>query len=151
MHVASNLRPEDHKEITEGHGHNPLLALLAGASYTDSAAFMMPNGKWGAAGGVGPENGIWMLCTPEIHNYPKTFARECKRLIESRPEKMLWNICDKRNEVHLKLLRFLGFKFLREVTHGPNNLTFIEFCRVRSSNRRNSSRCGRSGVSLRGS
>jgi hypothetical protein len=133
VHVASNLRPEDHRECTEGHGHNPLLALLGGASSGYSAAFMMPNGKWGAAGGVGPENGIWMLCTPEINNYPKTFARECKRLIESRPEKMLWNICDKRNEVHLKLLRFLGFKFLREVTHGPNNLTFIEFCRVRTN------------------
>lgn len=36
----------------------------------------------------------------------------------------------KRNTVHLRLLKFLGFKFLREFTYGPNNLTFIEFCRV---------------------
>ena len=47
---------------------------------------------------------------------------------------MLWNIVDKRNTTHLKLLKFLGFKFLREVSYGPNNLTFIEFCRVRTSN-----------------
>ena len=40
---------------------------------------------------------------------------------------MLWNICDSRNKVHLKLLKFLGFKFLREVKYGPNNVTFIEF------------------------
>ncbi len=39
-------------------------------------------------------------------------------------------IVDKRNKVHLKLLQFLGFKFLREFKHGPNQLTFIEFCRV---------------------
>ena len=137
--MASNLRPEDLREVTEGHGHNPAYALLAGASRGESIAFQMPNGKWGGAAGVGPENGIWMLCTPEIHTNTLTFARECKRFIDSRQEKLLWNIVDKRNDVHLKLLRFLGFKFLREVTYGPNNLTFIEFCRVRTSNSPDSS------------
>ena len=70
------------------------------------------------------------LCTPAILKYPVTFAREAKRYVDSRQEKLLWNIVDKRNTVHLKLLRFLGFKFLREIEHGPNKLTFIEFCRV---------------------
>ena len=73
-----------------------------------------------------------MLCTHAIYEYPLTFAREAKRFVESRPEPLLWNIVDKRNKVHLKLLRFLGFKFLREISHGPNNLSFIEFCRVRT-------------------
>jgi len=59
-----------------------------------------------------------------------TFVREAKRYVDSREEKLLWNIADKRNTVHIKLLRFLGFKFLRELTYGPNQLTFIEFCRV---------------------
>ena len=127
IHVASNLRPEDRRECTEGHGHNPLLALLGGASSGYSAAFMMPNGKWGAAGGVGPENGIWMLCTPEIHSYPITFAREAKRFVDSRPEPKLWNIVDKRNTVHLKLLKFLGFSFHEKLLYGPNNLPFIRF------------------------
>jgi len=71
-----------------------------------------------------------MLCTPAIHDYPLTFAREAKRYVEGRQEKLLWNIVDKRNKVHLKLLQFLGFKFLREVKHGPKQLSFIEFCRV---------------------
>ena len=65
-----------------------------------------------------------------IHDYPLTFAREAKRYVEGRQEKLLWNIVDKRNKVHLKLLQFLGFKFLREVKHGPKQLSFIEFCRV---------------------
>ena len=30
---------------------------------------------------------------------------------------------------------FLGFKFIREITYGPNNLSFIEFCRVSSNSR----------------
>ena len=56
-----------------------------------------------------------------------TFAREAKRFIDSRPEKLLYNVVDKRNTVHLKLLKFLGFKFIREIPFGPNQLPFIEF------------------------
>ena len=92
----------------------------------------MPNGK--TAGMAGVDDGIiWMVCTPAIHEYPITFAREAKRFVESRTEPLLWNIVDKRNTVHLKLLKFLGFKFLREIYHGPNDLSFIEFCRVSRS------------------
>ena len=73
-----------------------------------------------------------MLCTPAILEYPVTFAREAKRFINSSEEPLLWNIVDKRNKVHLKLLKFLGFKFLQEISHGPKKLSFIEFCRVRT-------------------
>jgi len=90
----------------------------------------VPNGKTAGMAGVGPNGEVWMLCTPAILEYPITFAREAKRFIESRTEPLLWNIVDKRNTVHLKLLKFLGFKFLREISHGPNQLSFIEFCRV---------------------
>ena len=89
----------------------------------------MPNGKTAGMAGVSKEGNIWMLCTPAILEYPLTFAREAKRFVDSRTEPLLWNIVDKRNTVHLKLLKFLGFKFLREVRHGPNNLTFIEFAK----------------------
>ena len=71
-----------------------------------------------------------MLCTPAIHDYPITFAREAKRYVDSRQEELLWNIVDERNTVHLKLLKFLGFKFLRKISYGPNQLSFIEFARV---------------------
>ena len=116
MDVASNLRPDDYREVTEGHGHNPAFALLAGASIGYSGAWLTPDNKWGAAFGIGPENGIWMLCTPEIHKHPMSFAREVQKIYrQSIREKLLWNIVDKRNTAHLKLLRFLGFKFLREL------------------------------------
>ena len=101
-------------------GHNP--------SYV---YFTVPDGKTAGMAGVGQDGDIWMLCTPDIHRYPITFAREAKRYVDSREEPLLWNIVDSRNTVHLKLLKFLGFKFLRKLKHGPNNITFIEFCRVR--------------------
>ena len=128
--VASNLRPEDRREVEEGHGLNPLEVLTSAALADSCVYFVVPNGKTAGMAGVGEGGSIWMLCTPEIHNYPITFAREAKRYIDSRPEKLLWNIVDKRNKVHLKLLKFLGFKFLREFPYGPNQLTFIEFCKL---------------------
>jgi hypothetical protein len=124
--VASNLRPEDRRECVEGHGivptiHIPLASLSGFCRY-----FTVPNGE--TAGMVGIQGSkIWMLCTPAIEKYPLTFAREAKRFINSRAEPCLWNVVDKRNTVHLKLLKFLGFTFHEELLFGPNNLPFIKF------------------------
>ena len=128
--VASNLLPDDYREVAEGHGHDPVEAIPQCSKIGDTVYFKVPDGQLAGVAGVQPDGRIWMLCTPAILKYPKTFAREARRFVESREEKLLWNIVDKRNTVHMKLLRFLGFKFLRELKHGPNNLSFIEFCRV---------------------
>ena len=130
VEVASNLRPEDRREVEEGHGYDPIEYAKWVASQSNCVWFEVPNGKTAGMAGVGDGGTIWMLCTPAIHEYPITFARESKRFIESRTEPLLWNVVDARNEVHLKLLKFLGFKFLRKIPFGPNQLSFIEFCRV---------------------
>ena len=149
LRVASNLLPDDYREVTEGHGHDPLNALIVGFHNCDSVYFEVPNGELAGMAGVHEGGQIWMLCTPAIYDYPHTFAREAKRYIQSRQEKLLWNIVDERNKIHIKLLRFLGFKFLRKLTYGPNNLSFIEFCRVQYSSNRTSDRSSRlSSVSV---
>ena len=130
IEVASNLRPDDRREIEEGWGLDPIIHLPEAARKGSGVWFEVPNGKTAGLDGVDAGGIIWMICTPAIHEYPITFAREAKRFVESRTEPLLWNIVDKRNTVHLKLLKFLGFKFLREIKHGPNQLSFIEFCRV---------------------
>ncbi len=132
LQVASNLLPDDRREVEEGHGLNPMEQLPLAVHRGSCVWFEVPNGKTAGMAGVGPDGEVWMLCTPAILEYPITFAREAKRFIQSREEPLLWNIVDKRNTVHLKLLKFLGFKFLREISHGPKQLSFIEFCRVRS-------------------
>ena len=133
IYVASHLRDDDYREVKEGHGHEPLLWVPHSSFYGDTVWFEVPNGRTAGLAGVQDGGLIWMLCTNAIHDYPLTFAREAKRFIESRTEELLWNIVDKRNTAHLKLLKFLGVKFFRELEHGPNKLSFIEFCRVRSS------------------
>ena len=136
IEVASNLRPDDRREVEEGHGLDSMFYLKEEAKLGSCIYFEVPNGKTAGMAGVDEGGIIWMLCTDAIHEFPLTFAREAKRWVESRPEPLLWNVVDKRNKVHLKLLKFLGFKFLREYPFGPNNLPFIEFCRVRRSSSR---------------
>tara|TARA_Y200000002_G_scaffold93459_1_gene75331 strand:+ start:4373 stop:4825 length:453 start_codon:yes stop_codon:yes gene_type:complete len=130
LEVAYNLRPDDLREVVEGHGLDPFLILPKVAQEGSAVYFTVPDGKTAGLAGVGDGGEIWMLCTPAIHRYPITFAREAKRWVDSRTEPLLWNIVDCRNTAHLKLLKFIGFKFLRKFNHGPNNLPFIEFCRV---------------------
>tara|TARA_X000001036_G_C20677418_1_gene804697 strand:- start:1647 stop:2075 length:429 start_codon:yes stop_codon:yes gene_type:complete len=124
--VASNLRPDDRRECVEGHGIDPIIHVVLASQEGFCRSFTMPNGE--TAGIVGIiDDQIWMLCTPVIHQYPLTFAREAKRFIDSRTEPYLWNVVDKRNTVHIKLLKFLGFTLHEELLFGPNNLPFIRF------------------------
>ena len=127
MEVASELRPEDRREIEEGHGLDPFTTLVAKAQEGSCVYSNVPNGKTAGMAGVEEDGLIWMLTTEAIYEYPLTFARESKRYVERQTHDTLWNIIDKRNTVHLKLLKFLGFKFLEEIFHGPNNLPFIKF------------------------
>ena len=130
IEVASNLRPEDRRELEEGHGCDPIEYAKFISQESSDVYFTVPNGKTAGMAGVNPGGLIWMLTTPAIEEYPHTFARESKRFVDARTEPLLWNIVDERNTVHLKLLKFLGFKFLRKKLHGPHHLSFIEFCRV---------------------
>ena len=130
VHVASNLRDDDYREVFEGHGHFPLLSIPQSAFIGETVYFTDADGRIAGLAGVQDGGNIWMLCTNVIHDSPILFARQAKKWIDSREDKILWNIVDKRNTAHLKLLKFLGFKFLRELKHGPNNITFIEFCKL---------------------
>ena len=128
--VASNLLPADRREAEEGHGVDADSYITAEAEEGNAVYFTMPNGKTAGMAGV-EENGlIWMLCTPVIYDYPIAFVKGARGFVESRTEPLLWNVVDERNVVHLRLLKFLGFKFLQKISYGPNQLPFIEFCRV---------------------
>ena len=129
--VASNLSEADRREIEEGWGQNVIETFTTIAKSKSGEYIVMPNGKTAALIGVEDAGIVWMVCTDDILDFPIAFARWVKGWVESRPEPLLWNYVDKRNTTHLNLLKFLGFKFLRELPFGPNQLSFIEFCRVK--------------------
>ena len=125
--VASNLRQDDLRECVEGHGSIPTIDIPLASLKGTCVSFTVPDGRTAGLAGIEEDGRIWMLCTNAIHDFPITFAREAKRFIDSRSESMLWNYVDKRNVVHLKLLKHLGFEFLEEIPFGPNQLPFIRF------------------------
>jgi len=125
--VASQLREDDRREVVEGHGLQPTIDIPIASQSGFCVSFNMPDGRIAGLAGIHDEGRIWMLCTPAIEDFPHHFARESKRFIDSRSEPILWNIVDKRNTVHLKLLKFLGFSFHEEIIYGPNKLPFIRF------------------------
>lgn len=127
--VASNLREDDYKEITEGWGMNPTIDIPLLSLEGDCCYFIVPNGETAGIAGI-IDDTVWMLCTPAIHKYPKLFVKEAKKWIDSKTEPYLWNVVDKRNTAHIKLLRFLGFTLHEELTFGPNELPFIRFSRT---------------------
>ena len=129
--VASDLLFADKREAMEGHGHDNVMSIVMSALMAENSCYWKsPNGKIAAIGGTETDGKIWMLCTPAVKEYPLQFAKDKLRYVNSRPNKLIGNIVDKRNKSHIKLLRFLGFKFLREITFGPNNLPFLEFCKI---------------------
>ena len=106
--VASNLRPEDAREVIEGHGHIPTIHIPIFSQKGFCVYFTVPNGKTAGIAGVTDEGAIWMLCTPAIYDSPLTFAKEAKRFVDSRTEKLLWNIVDKRIRYTSNYLSSLG-------------------------------------------
>ena len=129
--VALDLRKEDKREVMEGCGLNPALALaeLVLSNYT--VIFYTPDGRTAGMAGVSNDGCVWMLCTDAIDKFPITFIRQARNWLNTLPHKLLYNIADIRNIEHLKLLKHLGFKFLRVIPHGPNNLYFVEFAKLK--------------------
>tara|TARA_R100001463_G_scaffold132359_1_gene192995 strand:+ start:23388 stop:23867 length:480 start_codon:yes stop_codon:yes gene_type:complete len=133
--VAKNIRLEDKAEL-EGFGEGLLSIPLGILSSEHPVVFYSPAGELaGVAGVVRLDNQvgqIWMLCTPVIMEHPITFVRQAKKWLMSiqGEYQLLWNLADARNQVHHKLLKHLGFKALRTVPVGPNNLPYLEIVKL---------------------
>ena len=78
--MALSLRYEDRRELEEGHGIRPSHALVL-AAHRGCYSFRVPDGRIAGLAGVMMDNAIWMVCTDAIHDYPVTFAREAKDLL----------------------------------------------------------------------
>ena len=117
--LAPRLRFEDKQEILSSVGLTPVDGLKL--SFRNSAlciTIVNPKGEavgiFGIAdlgGGVG---GLWLLASEDLATVQISFLRECKKVIQllNKKYKILWNYVDCRNELHIKWLRWCGFKFL---------------------------------------
>ena len=131
LSVGLNLRYEDRREVEETTGYCAEAVCIQSyfnSAYGSCVHFKVPNGKAAGVAGVTPLNAIWMLCTDATTEYPHTFMREAKRWVESLPNPYLMNYADMRNENHIKLLKFLGFKFIRYFVY--KKVPLIEFIKI---------------------
>ena len=131
LSVGLNLRYEDKRETEETSGMCAAASVVQSyfdSTYDQCVFFKVPNGKAAGVVGVTPLNAIWMLCTDATTEYPHTFMREAKRWVESLPNPYLMNYADMRNENHIKLLKFLGFKFIRYFVY--KKVPLIEFIKI---------------------
>lgn len=129
--LVLNLRSEDKRELVEGTGgDHPLLSIAAYTLESDAVTCTSADGRIAALAGTYDDGRVWMLCTKVAQEFPIAFVRECKKWLSTRSHPLLHNVADIRNTQHLKLLKLLGFKFLRIAPTGPSNLPFIEFVKV---------------------
>ena len=70
LDVASNLLPDDRREVEEGHGHDPVVAIPACSEIGDTVYFTVPNGELAGVAGVQEDGRIWMLCTCLLYTSP---------------------------------------------------------------------------------
>lgn len=131
---SSKLRYEDRRECLSS-GIHPMLALpLSVRLSTSPVKFVNHEGEIaGFAGVVDEGEGIgrvWMLCTEAVEQMPMKLVKGAKLWLADQPYKMLHNVADPRNKMHLKLLHLLGFKRLSYQTVGPEYRTFVEFAKL---------------------
>jgi hypothetical protein len=137
--LSSRLRQEDTDEIHASTGNSPLNSMLYGIVHSDPCNTLIGEagevvGIYGAVPLPGsPDVGVvWMHCTPDLEKYPFQFLRRCRaRVLELHQKyRMLMNYVDARNTVHIRWLRWCGFKFLNIQPHGFEQRPFYEFVRV---------------------
>lgn len=141
--VADFMREEDQDECRAG-GLTPVSALsLSYEKAIVSYTLLTPSTYEPAAvlgvgeSPLGPQFGtLWMLGTDAISKHKFTFLRNCRPflndLFESTGMDCFYNYTYSENTLHHAWLKWLGFKFLREVELPPYGFTFIEFARLRN-------------------
>ena len=136
--LAAKLRPEDRREVEEITGkpalHNLLLAVAIG-----EPALTLRDHERGLIGIMGVartglhSGAVSFLGTSLIEQRSSAFLRGSREVLRevSKEYDTLFNVCDARNLVHQKWLKWLGFRFIRKIDRfGASGVPVIEFARI---------------------
>lgn len=140
--IAENMRKADIAEIKAAGNWEPLEAMVNGFIYSNPPLTVMRNSDdtpiamWGVIPefDAGIDKGrIWLLGTPGIKDVRVQFLRESNQWIRKVAEgyDIIYNNIDKRNKLHIRWLKWLGFTFVQEIEeYGYEGLPFFEFVRI---------------------
>ena len=136
-YLAPRLRYEDKREILAHCGLLPYEALYLSFKYS-TISFTIVNTKnepvaiFGINDAGNNVGAIWLLATDKLKDIQYSFLRENKKVIDflNTKYKILWNFVDCRNSLHIKWLKWCGFKFINKQKYGVLNKPFYEFIRI---------------------
>ena len=132
--LAPNLRSEDKREVNTL-GKTSEQALLSGYLFGKVCRSIINNygqvvGMYGVVPADNKTGLVWMLGSNNLKKIKRPFLRESRTEVNGMNTLFphLWNIIDSRNELHIKWIRWCGFKIIGE--RMINNVKFYEFCKV---------------------
>ena len=139
LHVARHLRQADRNEVTALTQQPPLQVIRDGidASYPCYTIRLTRTGKpcgiFGACKTDHPDRGVvWLVGTDDLLTESRTFIRHSREWVDEIQShyRLLYNVIDARNEVHLNWLEWTGFEHVEEFEkYGVEQRKFILFRR----------------------
>lgn len=142
FHMAAHLRNEDLIEIRSfDNTRPPYRILLHGIemSREDCWTIVDLSGEviaiFGAVNLGDGTGSVWLLGTHKIKKIKGEFLRHSLFWVEKLHQKyhILTNYIYAENHIHLKWIKWLGFKIIRKIEkHGLLDLPFYEFIRIKS-------------------
>lgn len=136
--IASQMCEADATEVMLSDGQTPLEALTKSCEMSAEAfTIVSPEGELLGMFGLSyiddHVGSPWMLTTGKLSNYSMQFLRESRRWVTTanNQRSLLLNYVHVENTNAINWLRFLGFKFIREVTYGVGQAPFYEFVRIK--------------------
>jgi len=139
-YISPRLRKADYEECKASTGCEPLDILLDSLEIGDFCFTLRPNdhsrvGLFGVCPSPLMDNAgiIWMVATDELLEYQMKFLRRSRKYIDILQEQyaVLHNCVDARNKLHIKWLKWMGFKFIKlHEKYGAEQKPFYEFIRI---------------------
>lgn len=141
--VSANMRKADIEEIRANSNSKPIDALRLGLAYSQPCFTIVtedldPVAMFGVCPvrRASPKTGqIWMLGTDKMWDIRFDLVKKVSLWLDAitKSYDFVYNVIDKRNRVHIKFIKRLGFQLIREIPeYGHGRLPFIEFVRYKN-------------------
>ena len=137
VYVGSHLRLADRRELAATSRVSPVRVVVDGVTaasncYTiHSKSEGRPCGIFGTRESDHPESGlVWMLGTECVTSIASTFIRNSRSWLNElhSNHRLLYNVIDARNTVHINWLAWMEFEFVQEIPgYGIERRPFILF------------------------
>ena len=134
--LADNLRKPDFDEVVIVTKEEPIKPITRGFRISKYCKSVVKDGNLIAMYGLAPTEfnkggSPFLLGTNRFLEIRIPCARQSKKRVEEMQNlyPILWNFIDSRNEIHLRWIKWCGFKIINE--RYIDNVKFYEFIRIK--------------------